>query len=497
MSITDKKVLIIGAGPSGLAQLRAFQSAASKGAEIPQLVCYEKQSDWGGMWNYTWRTGVDEHGEPVHGSMYRYLWSNGPKECLEFADYSFDEHFGRPISSFPPREVLWDYIQGRVLKAGVRKYIRFNTVVRDVQFDEETKMFTVRAHHFDDDTDTIEKFDYVVVATGHFSFPNMPKFPGFETFHGRILHAHDFRDALEFKDKDILIVGSSYSAEDIGSQCYKYGCRSITSCYRTKPMGYDWPSNWEEKPNLVRVEGKRAFFKDGTSKEVDAIILCTGYRHKFPFLPDSLALKTNNRMWPLDLYKGVVYEPCPQLMYLGMQDLWYSFNMFDAQAWFTRDYMLGRIQLPDLETMRKDSMEWRRREEKLETDRDSYEFQGSYIEHLLGFTDYPTFNISGVNEAFLQWKQDKQDDIMGFRDRVFKSLLTGTPSVKHATPWIDAMDDSLEAYFREVLPPFDKIKQRAQIKQMPPQHTADEEDLIPLGVDSDDGCGRGLEAIQA
>ena len=39
------------------------------------------------MWNYTWRTGLDQHGEPVHGSMYRYLWSNGPKECLEFADY--------------------------------------------------------------------------------------------------------------------------------------------------------------------------------------------------------------------------------------------------------------------------------------------------------------------------------------------------------------------------------------------------------------------------
>ena len=29
--------------------------------------------------------------QPVHGSMYRHLWSNGPKECLEFADYTFEE----------------------------------------------------------------------------------------------------------------------------------------------------------------------------------------------------------------------------------------------------------------------------------------------------------------------------------------------------------------------------------------------------------------------
>lgn len=126
------RIAILGAGPSGLAQLRAFQSAQSKGAKIPEIVCFEKQSDWGGLWNYTWRTGSDENGEPVHGSMYRYLWSNGPKECLEFADYTFEEHFGKPIASYPPREVLFDYIKGRVEKAGVRDYIRFNTAVRNV-----------------------------------------------------------------------------------------------------------------------------------------------------------------------------------------------------------------------------------------------------------------------------------------------------------------------------------------------------------------------------
>ena len=126
-----KRVAIIGAGPSGLAQLRAFQAAKEKGASIPELVCYEKQSDWGGLWNYTWRTGTDAAGDPCHGSMYRYLWSNGPKEGLEFADYTFEEHFGETIASFPPREVLFDYIKGRVEKAGIRNLIHFNTNVRD------------------------------------------------------------------------------------------------------------------------------------------------------------------------------------------------------------------------------------------------------------------------------------------------------------------------------------------------------------------------------
>ena len=56
--------------------------------------------------------GTDSNGEPVHGSMYRYLWSNGPKEALEFPDYTFEKHYKRAIPSFPPREVLFDYLKG-------------------------------------------------------------------------------------------------------------------------------------------------------------------------------------------------------------------------------------------------------------------------------------------------------------------------------------------------------------------------------------------------
>ena len=440
------RVAIIGAGPSGLAQLRAFQSAEAKGCEIPELVCYEKQADWGGLWNYTWRTGLDQHGEPVHGSMYRYLWSNAPKECLEFADYSFEEHFGKPIASYPPREVLWDYIKGRVEKADVRKYIRFNSPVRQVTYSEETGQFTVIAHDHETDVVTTELYDRVIIASGHFSTPNVPEFEGFERFNGRVLHAHDFRDALEFRGKDVLLIGASYSAEDIGSQCYKYGARSITNCYRTKPMGFDWPDNWEEKSLLTRVEGNTAYFGDGSSKRVDSIILCIGYLHHFPFLDESLRLKTDNRLWPLGLYQGVVWEENPKLMYLGMQDQWYTFNMFDAQAWFARDVILGRIPVPDKAAMQQDSLEWRKREEALDTDESMIQFQGDYVCTLINQTDYPSFDIDGVNKTFLQWKAHKYENIMTFRDHSYRSLMTGTMAPRHHTRWLEAMDDSLNAY---------------------------------------------------
>ena len=442
----QKRVAIIGAGPSGLAQLRAFQSAKQNGEEIPEITCYEKQDNWGGLWNYTWRTGTDQYGEPVHGSMYRYLWSNGPKEGLEFADYSFEEHFGKPIASYPPRAVLFDYIEGRVKKAGVRDWIKFNHAVRNVAYDDTSGLFTVSVKDLKADTVISETFDHVIVASGHFSTPNIPEFDGMDTFNGRIMHAHDFRDAMEFKDKDLLLIGTSYSAEDIGSQCWKYGAKSITVSHRTAPMGYDWPENWEEVPLLTKLDKDTAYFKDGSSKKIDAVILCTGYIHHFPFMEEDLRLKTNNRLYPVNLYNGVVWEHNPKLMYLGMQDQWYTFNMFDAQAWYARDVIMGKLSVPSQEAMAKDIDEWRAKEDEIPDDYAAIKFQGDYTIQLMAMTDYPEFDISGSNEAFYEWKKHKKKNIMTFRDNGYKSALTGTMAPTHHTPWKDALDDSKESY---------------------------------------------------
>ena len=62
-----------------------------------------------------------------------------------------------------------------------------------------------------------------------FSTPNMPSFDGFDQFPGRIMHSHDFRDAREFAGQRLLVIGSSYSAEDIALQTKKYGASSVSA----------------------------------------------------------------------------------------------------------------------------------------------------------------------------------------------------------------------------------------------------------------------------
>jgi len=219
--------------------------------------------------------------------------------------------------------------------------------------------------------------------------------------------------------------------------------------HRTAPMGFKWPDNWQEVPLLQKVEKNTCTFKDGTQKDVDAIILCTGYLHHFPFMDEGLRLRTANRLATADLYKGVAWVKNPKLFYLGMQDQWFTFNMFDAQAWWVRDAIMGRIEIPsDFQTLKADVDRRIAAEDAGESDYDAIQYQGDYTKELIEETDYPSFDVQGACEAFFQWKKHKKENIMGFRDNGYRSVMTGTMAPKHHTPWVEALDDSLEAYLR-------------------------------------------------
>ena len=441
------KVAIIGTGPCGLSMLRSFEHLEKNGNEIPEIVAFEKQSDWGGLWNYSWRTGSDQYGDPIPNSMYRYLWSNGPKECLEFADYSFDEHFGKPIPSFPPREVLYDYIIGRVKKGNLKSKVRFNTSVSSVIFNGNN--FEITSHDKQNDKFTKDIFDYLVVSTGHFSVPFIPEYPGMKSFPGRIMHSHDFRDAEEFRNKNVIVLGSSYSAEDVALQCHKYGAKSVTIGYRNNPMGFKWPEGMKEVHYLDKLEGNKATFKDGHSQNIDVLILCSGYLHHFPFLEENLKLKTTNRLYPPKLYKGVVWQDNHKLFYLGMQDQFHTFNMFDCQAWFTRDVIMGKIKLPNDTDIKNDINKWVVMEEKLGDPIQMIDFQTEYTKELHEASDYPKIDFEIIRKHFHDWEHHKEEDIMTYRNQSFSSAVTGTEAPVHHTPWAEAMDDSMETFLKQ------------------------------------------------
>ena len=228
-------------------------------------------------------------------------------------------------------------------------------------YNDDTDDFSVVVKSLVEDKDLpVQKFDYLIVATGHFSVPNVPFFPGIEEFPGRVMHSHDFRNAYQFQGQTLLVVGSSYSAEDIALQNLKYGAKKIICSYKTRPMGFKWPPEITERPLLTKIEGKTVHFKDGSTADVDAIILCTGYYFHFPFLEERLRLKAMNILYPAGMYKNVLWTEAGnnKVFYIGMQNQYYSYTMFDAQAKWTVNCIMGELKLPDKEAMKRDIEKW-------------------------------------------------------------------------------------------------------------------------------------------
>ena len=118
-----------------------------------------------------------------------------------------------------------------------------------------------------------------------------------------------------------------------------------------------------EYPILTRVEGNTVHFEGGQHIDVDAIILCTGYRHCFPFVHPSLQMTPENVYYPKQLYKGVIYNKGGnnKMMYLGMQNQAFSFPMFDAQALWSLQYILKNITVPCEADMLKHIKTWSQR----------------------------------------------------------------------------------------------------------------------------------------
>ena len=95
-------------------------------------------------------------------------------------------------------------------------------------------------------------------------------------------------------------------------------------------MGFNWPDSIKERLLMQRFEGKTAFFKDGSSHNVDVVLFCTGFLHSYPFLRcnqfldvhrDELRMKSKNVLYPPNVYKGMVWQQGGnnKLFYAGVQ----------------------------------------------------------------------------------------------------------------------------------------------------------------------------------
>ena len=66
----------------------------------------------------------------------------------------------------------------------------------------------------------------VVLATGANGRPNRPTFPGEETYRGRIVHSADYRDAQPFAGQRVLVVGMGNTGAEIALDLARNGAKA-------------------------------------------------------------------------------------------------------------------------------------------------------------------------------------------------------------------------------------------------------------------------------
>lgn len=140
------------------------------------------------------------------------LHSNIIPSIMSYTQYPFQdtlserilEQYG-PGAPFRDRELVREWVEDIFVRNGRGKLLELNTTVERAEKKDGKWVLTLRKEGPSKNHWWQEKFDALVVASGHYNIPWIPKIPGIleydARFRGRVLHSKHFRDATKFKGK--------------------------------------------------------------------------------------------------------------------------------------------------------------------------------------------------------------------------------------------------------------------------------------------------------
>ncbi|XP_073061225.1 flavin-containing monooxygenase FMO GS-OX5-like isoform X1 [Primulina eburnea] len=347
------EVAVIGAGVSGLATARALKSSGHR------IVVFEKLNQLGGTWSFDPRVesdplGLDPTREIVHGSLYKSLCTNLPRQLMGFSDYPFPESKnGCSGDYFPGHEEVLKFLTDFAAEFGLVELIRFDCeVVRVEQVDSRNDRWLIESICSNQKSEEI--FDAVVVCNGHHTQPRVATLPGIEKWPGKQMHSHNYRVPEPFEDQIVVVIGEGPSAIDIS--------RDICDVAREVHLSSRSPNvevsklvsgnnMWQHSMIDYVNENGEVAFQDGALVQADIILHCTGYNYSFPFLKtDGIVNVEDNRVGPL--YKHI-FPPklAPNLSFVGLPYQTLVFLHIDLQAKWVSHILSGLGLLPSKEEM--------------------------------------------------------------------------------------------------------------------------------------------------
>ena len=192
----DTTVVIVGAGPAGLAVGACLKRA---GVDFAIL---EKAGEVAPAWR--------RH--------YRRLHLHTVKSFSSLPFLPFPRDYPRYV----PRELVVRYLDDYARKFDLRP--RFGVTVKAIRRDDsgflvETGSDSLKARH-------------VVIASGNNAEPIVPRLAAIEAFKGEVLHSADYTQAAPFAGRSVLIVGMGNTGAEIALDLAEGGAKPTISVRR-------------------------------------------------------------------------------------------------------------------------------------------------------------------------------------------------------------------------------------------------------------------------
>jgi dimethylaniline monooxygenase (N-oxide forming) len=200
-----EKIGIIGGGVAGLVTAKILGQAGF------DCHVFERGPLVGGVWS----VGYHTYGLQT------------PRGLYEFPDWPMPASYPDMPSGAQIQQYLESYARHFDLTSRIQLRCKVNELVPGA----EGKGWVV--HYTDESRGAREEraFDYLVIATGLYSNPNMPALEGQDQFQGKIYHSSEYDDPSLVAGRKVIVVGYGKSALDIAVDASKHA-RETTLLFR-------------------------------------------------------------------------------------------------------------------------------------------------------------------------------------------------------------------------------------------------------------------------